>query len=109
MIQFEMRMTQNFKERNMSHALITIQFALCARNFFFYKKLSLCILIEVKLFNAKKYGKSVSVNMQINVILRNRLSWNFEFKFSPFIYSVFLFIQIVFHTICSVYRWTYMH
>lgn len=37
MKQFEMRMTQNFKERNMSHALITIQFALCARNFFFTK------------------------------------------------------------------------
>lgn len=81
-----MRMRQNFKERNMSHALITIQFAVCARNFFFfYKKLSLCTLIEVKLFNAKKYGKFVSVNMQINVILRNRLSWNFEFNFSSFI------------------------
>lgn len=72
----------------MLHALITIQFALCARNFYFYKKkkkTSVCTLIEVKFFYGKNYGKSVSVNMQINVILRNRLSWNFEFKFSPFI------------------------
>lgn len=56
----------------MLHALITIQFALCARNFFFTKKkqqTSVCTLIEVKFFYGKNYGKSVSVNMQINVIL----------------------------------------
>lgn len=71
----------------MLHALITIQFALCARLFFFPKKnkTSVCTLIEVNFFYGKNYGKSVSVNMQINVILRKRLSWNFEFKFSPFI------------------------
>lgn len=70
----------------MLHALITIQIALCARNFFFYKKkTSVCTLIEVKFFYAKNYGKSVSVNMQINVILRDRMSLNFEFNFSPFI------------------------
>lgn len=65
-------MTQNFKERNMLHALITIQFALCARNFFFLQKknkTSVCTLIEVNFFYGKNYGKSVSVNMQINVSL----------------------------------------
>lgn len=78
-------MTQDFKKRKMPYALATIQFVLCARNFFFTKKTSVCTLIEVKFFIGKNYGKYVSVNMQINVILRDRMSWNFEFNFSPLI------------------------
>lgn len=71
----------------MSYALTTIQFVLCARNFFLTKKKQ-NIRMHInwgQFVYGKNYGKSVSVNMQINVILINRLSWNFEFKFSPFI------------------------
>lgn len=84
--------------------LTTIQFVLCARNFFFFykKKTSVCTLIEVKFFNGKNYGKFVSVNMQINVILRDRMSWNFEFNFSPFIERFFIHPDCIsYHMQCT--------